>query len=143
MIVSLARKVMSDVTLSDGTFLPKDSFVSANLYATHRDPANYSDPNEFRPFRYSEMRAQDPSEATKHQMVNTQADYLSFGHGRHACPGRFFAVNELKVMMAYLILNYDMKMEVDGVHPESFYWATTIIPNPTAKIMFKKRARTN
>ena len=36
----------------------------------------------------------------------TEPDNLVFGHGIHACPGRFFAVNETKLLLAELILNY-------------------------------------
>jgi len=38
------------------------------------------------------------------------AMYIGFGHGMHACPGRFFAGNELKVALAHLLLKYDWKM---------------------------------
>lgn len=39
--VTLNRKVMSDFTLSDGTFLPKGTFISANVAGTHYDDAYY------------------------------------------------------------------------------------------------------
>jgi cytochrome P450 len=37
-----------------------------------------------------------------------------FGFGRHACPGRFFAANEIKMIIANFVLAYDMKLP-DGV----------------------------
>ena len=130
---------MTDLTLSDGTFLPRGSFVAANVLATHTDPAYYPSPNKFDPFRFANLRSSSPDEANKHQMVNTSAEYLSFGHGRHACPGRFFAVNELKAMMCWLLMNYDVKTEVEGVRPENVYKGTRLIPNPFAKVLFRKR----
>lgn len=36
----------------------------------------------------------------------TEPDNLVFGHGIHAFPDRFFAVNETKLLLAELILNY-------------------------------------
>lgn len=54
-------------------------------------------------------------------------------------PGRFFAVNELKAMMAYILLTYDVKTEVEGVRPENVYMGTRFSPNPKAKILFKAR----
>ncbi|KAL5531375.1 hypothetical protein ACEPAG_4252 [Sanghuangporus baumii] len=140
-LVSLNRKVMSDYTLSDGTFLPKGTFLNANLRGLHFDESNYPNPNKFDGFRFSRMRGESLEESAKHQMANTAADYLAFGHGRHACPGRFFAVNELKAMMAYLLMNYDIKAEVEGVRPENVYHATRLNPNPTAKVLLRKRAR--
>lgn len=54
-------------------------------------------------------------------------------------PGRFFAVNELKAMMAYVLLNYDVKLEKEGIRPSNIYKGIRLLPNPTAKLMFKKR----
>lgn len=55
------------------------------------------------------------------QFVATSPTYLGFGHGRHACPGRFFAANELKLLIAYLLTRYDIQMvlESDGSVEES------------------------
>ncbi|OCB86528.1 cytochrome P450 [Sanghuangporus baumii] len=138
--LTLNRKVMRDYTMSDGTFLPAGTFVAANIAAQHSDDAHYPDADKFDGFRFSKMREQSVEESVKHQTVNTASDYLAFGHGRHACPGRFFAVNELKAMMAYLLMNYDVKSEVEGVRPENVYMGTRLIPNPTAKVLIKKRA---
>jgi cytochrome P450 len=49
------------------------------------------------------------------QMVSTTTDHIIFGHGRHACPGRFFAAIQLKTMLAHILINYDVKAEVEGV----------------------------
>ena len=82
--LSMTRKALVDYTLSDGTFLPKGSFVSCNLLAIHRLESNYDDANEFKPFRFSEQREESTEEGLKHQFVSTGVDYLPFGHGRHA-----------------------------------------------------------
>ncbi|THH06027.1 hypothetical protein EW145_g4362 [Phellinidium pouzarii] len=139
-ILVLNRKVLVDSTLPDGTFLPKGTFVAANAGAAHHDEELYSNPEVFDGFRFADMRKGSVEESTKHQMVSTSADYLAFGHGRHACPGRFFAVNELKAMMAYLLLTYDVKLEHEGTKPLDVWMGTRLVPNPTAKVMFKKRA---
>ncbi|KIL65473.1 hypothetical protein M378DRAFT_162099 [Amanita muscaria Koide BX008] len=55
------------------------------------------------------MRGND-SENLKHQFVSLSVDYVLFGHGRRACPGRFFVANERKVMLSHVLLNYDIKM---------------------------------
>ena len=82
-LASLIRKVMKDVTLSDGTFLPKGTLVVAAAHSTHHDEANYADASAFDPFRFAKMR-EGEGEGLKHQFVNTSLDYISFGHGRHA-----------------------------------------------------------
>lgn len=41
--------------------------------------------------------------------MTTSDEHFAFGHGRHACPGRFFVACELKLIMAHLLRNYDMR----------------------------------
>nr|BEI74071.1 cytochrome P450 monooxygenase [Trametes versicolor] len=137
-IVSLTRMADKDITLSDGTFLPKGTLVAVPAYSTHRDDAVYADALVFDPFRFSRMRARE-GESTKHQFVNTSVEYVPFGHGKHACPGRFFAANELKAMLAYIVLNYDVKLPGDGKRPLNMYWGPTVLPAPAGKVLFRKR----
>lgn len=54
-------------------------------------------------------------------------------------PGRFFAANELKTMMAYLVMNYDIKMKTPGVRPPNLEFALAVVPNPFAKVLFRRR----
>lgn len=82
-LVFLARKALKDFTFSDGTFVPKGCYVSSASVATHHAEHIYSDPTEFKPFRFSDM-PDETGEGTKHQLANTSADYLIFGLGRHA-----------------------------------------------------------
>ena len=55
-------------------------------------------------------------------------------------PGRFFATNEVKAMLAYVLLNYDIKMPNDGGRPSELWFGVSSIPDPTAQLMFRKRA---
>ncbi|KAM6503778.1 Cytochrome P450 [Amanita muscaria] len=85
----------------------------------------------FNPVHTDGMRTQE-GEGAKHQLLSLGVDYVLFGHGRHACPGRFFVVNELKVMLAHVLLNYDIKM-VDGRgHPENWEFGIYIGPDMNA-----------
>ena len=74
---------MKDVTLSNGTVIPKGALVVAASYPTHHDDAIYENANAFDPFRFSRMREVE-GEGIKYQFVNTSLDYVSFGHGKHA-----------------------------------------------------------
>ncbi|KAI5118161.1 hypothetical protein M0805_005783 [Coniferiporia weirii] len=138
----LNRKVLVDYTLPDGTFLPKGTYIAANAGATHADDGIYENAEVFDGFRFADIRNGAAEESTKHQMISTSADYLAFGHGRHACPGRFFAVNELKAMMAYIVSTYDVKLEKEGAKPPNMWMGARLSPNPTAKVLFRKRTTT-
>ncbi|PCH34175.1 cytochrome P450 [Wolfiporia cocos MD-104 SS10] len=136
--LSVMRKILQDITLSNGTFLPKGTVIASAASATHHDERYYKHADEFEGFRFANMRTEE-SERIKHQYVSTSSEYIAFGHGRHACPGRFFAVNELKVMMAYMILNYDVKFEGNGGRPEDVWVWHAVRPNPSARVMLRKR----
>jgi len=53
-------------------------------------------------------------------------------------PGRFFAVHELKLMLAFTILRYDVKTK-DGIRPSDFKLGFFILPDTKADILFKRR----
>ena len=75
---------MKDVTLSDGTRIPKGTLVAAASVTAHTDDARYAEPDVFDPFRFARMREGGVEDALKHQLVNTSLDFLPFGHGKHA-----------------------------------------------------------
>lgn len=116
----MGRDVCQHIKLSDGLFLPKGTFVVANGYQITHDPAvlqSDTDPNSFDGLRYYNMRTkltktgQDEKEvAGKHQFVSVSNSSFMFGYGKHACPGRFFAGNEIKLILAKLLMEFDLKM---------------------------------
>ena len=53
-------------------------------------------------------------------MVTVTKDSLEFGYGKHACPGRFFAVNEIKLILANLLLRFDFKMKQEDAKQGKF-----------------------
>ena len=78
------RKVVTDYKMSDGTFLPKGTLLAVNQAAAHRNDVTYDRPDEFRPFRFADLRNSSQGESTRNQMVATSSEFLAFGHGRHA-----------------------------------------------------------
>ena len=53
-------------------------------------------------------------------------------------PGRFFAINEIKLMLAFTVLKYDVKTE-DGVMPKERELGAFVISDRKAKILYRKR----
>ncbi|KAJ7231798.1 cytochrome P450, partial [Mycena rebaudengoi] len=137
--LSMLRKVVhpDGFKFSDGTVLPQGSFVNVAVRAVHLDPDLFTNPEEFDGLRFFKMRSEDESGIFKHHMVTTEPTHLPFGHGKHACPGRFFAATALKGMLAHLVLNYDVKL--DGPRLPDISFATIRLPNRKAKVLFRKR----
>ncbi|KAJ7882345.1 cytochrome P450 [Mycena olivaceomarginata] len=146
-IVSTFRKVVSKggFRFSNGTVLPEGSLVCAAAGPIQRNTSIYENAPEFDGFRFARQRAEhaathDPSqEVFKSQMISASENHLPFGTGKHACPGRFFAATELKAMLAHVVINYDLKAEVEGVRPRDSVFGVSITPNSTAKVQFQKR----
>ncbi|KAI6042750.1 cytochrome P450 [Pisolithus marmoratus] len=139
LITSVQRKAMKGLTLSDGTFIPKGTHLYVPTYVLHRDSAVYDNPRVFDPFRFSRLR-DDENESDKHQMVAMNRNYFPFGYGKHICPGRFLAADELKTMLAHVLTFYDIKFEDRLSKPPSIHWHSNVIADPTVRVMFRKRA---
>lgn len=53
-------------------------------------------------------------------------------------PGRFYAVVEMKIMLAILISRYEI-MSIPGTAPKQTFVATTAIPDTKLKTLVKRR----
>lgn len=108
--------------------------------AIYTDGAFYPDSDRFDGLRHYKLRRGGAAaDHARNQFVTTNETNLGFGYGRHACPGRFFAANEIKMILARLILEYDIKMPGDEKerHPQIEIGRQSM-PNPMKKIMLKK-----
>lgn len=75
-----------------------------------------------------------------YQAVQTSADHLFFGHGNQACPGRFFAVHELKVLLSHILMGYDFKIKkMPKTHPLAHFKGFMTEPDRNVEFEFKRR----
>ncbi|KAG7142352.1 Cytochrome monooxygenase bsc2 like protein [Verticillium longisporum] len=133
---AMNRLVEKDITLSDGRFLPKG--IRINVLTDFRNPEKYPNPDEFDAMRFVPMRQGQGSENAS-QLASTSSEHTLFGHGRHACPGRFFAVNEMKIILAQFLLEYDLRAKegLTELQPQAF--ETSIGVNPAVTIEIRRR----
>ena len=124
------------VVLKDGTVIPKNSKVSV-LADNLRSEGIYESPDTFDGKRFLNLRSQ-PGQENNWQFVTTSTNHAGFGHGIHACPGRFFASNEVKVALCWMLLKYDWKLE-EGAEPSIFAYGGEIISNPENKVLIRRR----
>ncbi|KAI0060666.1 cytochrome P450 [Artomyces pyxidatus] len=135
--ITLKRITRQPFTFSNGVTIPAGVIVSTPVRATHADDENYPHADVFDGFRFAKLRE---SEITKHQLASTTPEYLAFAHGKHACPGRFFAANELKAMLAHILVTYDVKFP-EGCSfkfPSDRFVGTACSPG-SADLLFRKR----
>ncbi|TEB33849.1 cytochrome P450 [Coprinellus micaceus] len=103
--MAMRRRACQDFAFSNGVVIPQDVTVCVARRPMQLDSDHYEDPLEFKGFRFAELREKEGAglESLQHQMVSLDPTYMLFGYGRNACPGRFFAVNEVKVLLAHII----------------------------------------
>lgn len=64
---------------------------------------------------------------------------MSWGFGAHACPGRWFAEAEIKLILINLLQGYDLKFPTGKGRPGSQQFETQNLPDTSATVMLKKR----
>ncbi|KAF1921226.1 cytochrome P450 monooxygenase [Ampelomyces quisqualis] len=138
-IASMRRYTEEDVTLEDGSSVPKDSLTLVSAHR-HWDEAFYKNPHSFDGYRFFNMR-QQPGLENKSQLVSATVDHMGFGFGLHACPGRFFASEEIKITLAHMLMNYDLRT-IAGCDLSPRQHGFSLLANPTAKLEIRKRSNT-
>ncbi|TGO19308.1 hypothetical protein BTUL_0005g01580 [Botrytis tulipae] len=142
------RATTSPIRLSTGETIPTGTRVSFDSYTINMNGPNVSSaidpPEKFSPFRWSTLR-EAPGNESKYQLVTTNKESMNFGHGNHACPGRFFAATEIKLVLVEILKNWDFRLVGDkegkgGERPGNYYNNTMVSANSAAKLEFKRRA---
>ena len=130
---------MIPITLSNGFRIPAGTIVQCNTNILDEAPPEWGDPHEFDGFRFYKLRNRSPDDINKFQFASPTYDSMQFGFGRDACPGRFFASNQIKIILAYILSHYDIKFE-DGVvgRPKNFMFEVNVLADPTKMVLFKK-----
>ncbi|KAI5995321.1 cytochrome P450 [Pisolithus orientalis] len=136
--LGIKRRALKDITLSDGTFIPKGTYVCVASHAIHHDPCIYEDPDTFDPYRYVKLQDKQ-GDSSRYQLVAVSPESLMFGIGKAVCLGRFFAAMMLKLMFAQIILSYDLKLG-DISYSASLCIGPAIVANSSAKVMLRRRS---
>ena len=101
------------------------------------DDKYYPNHEQWDGYRFYNMR----NEAGKEnccQLVSTGPEHLGFGHGVHACPGRFLASMEVKITLSYILMNYDLECATNKV-PKPLINGMEFMSNPAAKLRVRRR----
>jgi cytochrome P450 monooxygenase-1 len=133
----MQRYAKEKVVLPDGLVIPKGTWSMVSAYHT-MDASTWPGGDKYDGYRFFNMRKTSASPASCN-FVTTSENYLGFGHGKQACPGRFFADKVIKVLLCHILLNYDFK----AVVPEqgrSVKYGHNILPHPDIKFKVKRRS---
>jgi cytochrome P450 len=137
--IGVLRRVVSPtgITTPSGIHLPQHSVLGVNAHSIHHDPRHYGpDAHDFKPFRFAEKKADD---GARQAWATTSATYMAFGGGRAACPGRFFGAAKVKLMLAHILMDY----EIEGLQdrPPNLYLGLNILPPMKAGVKVRRREK--
>ncbi|KAF4341565.1 ent-kaurene oxidase [Fusarium beomiforme] len=141
-LLTFNRIFHQSIKLSDGTNLPSGTRVAVPSHAMLQDSAHVpgpAPPTEFDGFRYSKIRS-DSSYTQKYLFSMTDSSNMAFGYGKYACPGRFYASNEMKLTLAILLLRYELKLPDGKGRPRNITIDSDMIPDPRARLCIKRRS---
>ncbi|KAK3385182.1 cytochrome P450 [Podospora didyma] len=138
--LGLSRILREPVQLSIGPRLPKGTIVCVDQYHIHGSPDLYPDPDIFDAFRSYRLRHR-PGQETLHQYSSNGPELLTWGDGPQVCPGRVFAGNTIKILLAHLLLDYDIQMPAGAAYkPERLSLPNgSVQPDLSVKFMIRRR----
>jgi cytochrome P450 len=96
-VISDVMRILQRPMRIGGVDLPAGVAVAPNIYAAHRRPDVWPEPDRFRPERFLDQR---PS----------PYEYLPFGGGARRCLGMGFALLEMKVVLATLFARAEFEL---------------------------------
>ncbi|KAL0766919.1 hypothetical protein CaCOL14_010490 [Colletotrichum acutatum] len=137
-LTTLQRRAIQDVTLSDGTFIPNGTKLEFPTFAIHRDSEFFDNAPDFDGFRFLKLRQEDDKEGGKHHYVSARRDMLGWGLGKTACPGRFLADVEIKLIVAFILMNYDIKNPDGQGRHAHVHFENQVFPDPVNPVLMKK-----
>lgn len=115
------RRATEDTTIEtrSGTFAVRaGDQVCMAPQLTHHDPTVFEDPEAYRYDRFLDRGEGLPQFHKEGERAGFA--FMPFGAGKHTCPGRFFAINEVKIMTATLLRQFAFE-PIDGPLPPFDY----------------------
>lgn len=141
-IASFQRKVLKPFALPNGQLIPQGVTIEVPAVGVNADSEVFERAEDFDPLRFYNLREQAKQRgsvegAAQNQFVSVSQNSLTFGYGRHACPGRFFAANEIKMILANAIMGWEFKM-VEGISERypNVEFAHMVCYHPVQRIIF-------
>lgn len=102
------------------------------------NPAVYENPERYDAYRFIKKARSDPEAARFSSYTAVTTDSVGFGYGKHACPGRTYVSQEMKVILAHILLKYDLKFP-DGYQPQGLNNGFDSLTDLMASCMVRRR----
>ncbi|XP_014700722.1 cytochrome P450 4X1-like [Equus asinus] len=125
-VPSISRELSKPITFPDGLSLPAGITVVLSIWGLHHNPAIWEKPKVFDPLRFSQ---ENSDQRHSHS-------FLPFSAGPRNCVGQHFAMAELKVAIALILLRF--KVTPDPTRPLVFLSQVILKPKNGVHLHLKK-----
>ncbi|GAW24147.1 hypothetical protein ANO14919_137280 [Xylariales sp. No.14919] len=142
-VVALPRIVSPGrgLDVGDNTHIPPGVGISFPFQARHHDPSSYENPLAYDAFRFSRPferpRGHEIRDQKRVHSASVGEGYITYGYGKHACPGRWLASQMLKQALAQVLLHYEVEC-VGPLAPRTVI-SNAVLPQKDAQVRIKPR----
>lgn len=129
-LVNIPRIVTdpNGLPLKTGNVIHPRYLAMVRAQPINQNASLYPNQERFDAFRFARLRQQGGPHENRWQHTSTGADNINFGHGIWACPGA-----EIKVVVAYVIRHYDLRLVEGGPRPTPKYDGLATFPDAEAE----------
>ena len=106
-LIPIGNTPFDEIKLNDGFTLKKGSNFTFNFYRLHHNPDEWRQPDEFRPDRFN---SKSMWYLTPEGNKRNSFSFMPFSAGRRSCAGKTFAETLPKLVLAYLLHEFDFEM---------------------------------
>ncbi|KAI9666050.1 MAG: hypothetical protein M1821_003985 [Bathelium mastoideum] len=131
------RVMQQDYTLSNGVTLRRGQMICVSSCSRQKDPAIFPHPEVYDALREYN---QDLEAHRARPFKTIDGDALRWGSGRWACPGRFLASLEAKVILVKLLDGFEFKLSEGRTRPSSMTTHEFVFIDEHAQLLVRQRA---
>lgn len=103
-----------------------------------QNPSVYENPEKYDAYRFVKKAEVDAGLSRFSGYTAVTTDSVGFGYGKHACPGRTYVAQEMKVILSHILLKYDFQFP-EGYRPQVMNNGFDSITDVMASCMVKRR----
>ncbi|KAM4772597.1 24-hydroxycholesterol 7-alpha-hydroxylase-like [Rhinophrynus dorsalis] len=126
---AITRKVVQPMRIYNYEIPPGD-LLMLSPYWVHRDPDRFPEPEMFRPERWKKANLE------KNYFLD---GFVAFGGGKYQCPGRWFALMEIHMIVILMLYKYEFHL-LDPVPKQSnLHLVGTQQPDGPCRVRYQQR----
>ena len=122
-VFMVGREIVNNIQIGD-YYIPKGTNISVDFYSLHHDPEQFPQPEKYIPERFL------PENSSKRHPFA----FVPFSAGPRGCVGQKFAFNEMKIILADILRNF----QITSLDPmDKIIYKIEIVVKPAVPIRIK------